>query len=164
LIFAIIVHGFKTLKSFKIKGKPWGKYFIIAITALYFVKSTLSLSIKIYNGPRQDWAHTRSAMIQCLKHHEPKDLIIVRYDTRHNVHREWVYNRADIDHAEVIWARELSPPQDKDLLAYFSDRQVWLLLADQYPPRLLPYPDTVANDDAVNPPPSFDIESCIRGT
>jgi hypothetical protein len=128
------------------------------------MKSALSLSIKIYNGPRQDWAHTRSEIIQCLKRHEPKDLIIVRYDTDHNVHREWVYNRADIDHAEVVWARELSPTQDKDLLAYFSDRQVWLLLADQYPPLLLPYLDTVANDDAVNPPPSFDIESCIRGT
>jgi hypothetical protein len=164
LIFILIIQGFKFIYSFQRKGISWGKYFIIAIAAVYFMKSALSLSIKIYNGPRQDWAHTRSEIIQCLKRHEPKDLIIVRYDTDHNVHREWVYNRADIDHAEVVWARELSPTQDKDLLAYFSDRQVWLLLADQYPPLLLPYLDTVANDDAVNPPPSFDIESCIRGT
>ena len=162
LIFVIIVHGFKSLKSFQIKGRPWGQYLVIAITALYFIKFALSLSIKIYNGPRQHWAHARSDILQCLKRHELKDLIIVRYDTHHNVHREWVYNRADIDHAEVVWARELSPPQDKDLLAYFSDRQVWLLLADQYPPRLLPYPDAVANDDAVSHPPGFDIESCIH--
>jgi hypothetical protein len=164
LIFVLIIQGFKFISSFQRKGRVWGRYFIITIAVIYFIKSILSLSIKIYNGPRKDWAHARSAMIQCLKRHEPKDLIIVRYDTHHNVHREWVYNRADIDHAEVVWARELSPTQDKNLLAYFSDRQVWLLLADQYPPVLRPYPDTVANDDAVSRPPSFDIESCIRGT
>ena len=67
------------------------------------------------------------------------DLVIVRYDARHNPHHEWVYNGANIDGTRVVWARELDPAADRKLLSYFSDRNHWLLMADEVPPRLLPY-------------------------
>jgi hypothetical protein len=67
-------------------------------------------------------------------------LVIVRYSlTHHNVLREWVYNDADIDHARIIWAREIPSVDIQPLLKYFQGRKVWLVDPDVYPPLLTPY-------------------------
>jgi hypothetical protein len=68
-----------------------------------------------------------------------KHLVLVQYSPSHNVHQEFVYNEADIDHSKTIWAREI-PGQDlSPLLAYFRKRDVWVLEPDEHPERLYPY-------------------------
>ena len=62
--------------------------------------------------------------------------MLVRYAPKHSIHEEWVYNRADIDVSSIVWAREMNPLQDAELLDYFHDRRVWVLDADASPPRL----------------------------
>ena len=89
---------------------------------------------------------------------------MVRYSPRHNIHREWVYNSADIDNAEVVWARELSPRKNKQLFKYFRERKVWLLLADMYPPRLFPYTDDVVKVYEKHLNMSGDVQGCGGGT
>jgi len=63
----------------------------------------------------------------------------VRYGPSHHIPTEWVYNDADIDHAKVVWARDMGPEENKELLAYFKDRQVWVADADETSARLHPY-------------------------
>ena len=53
-----------------------------------------------------------------------KYLVIVQYTRKHNFHFEWVFNGADIDHAPIVWARDMGPQQNRELLQYFKDRQV----------------------------------------
>ena len=48
-----------------------------------------------------------------------QQLVIVRYSPRHIFQEEWVYNEADIDAARVVWARDLGPEQDGELLRYY---------------------------------------------
>jgi hypothetical protein len=65
---------------------------------------------------------------------------MVRYAADHDGDNEWVYNLADIDKAKVLWAREMGPDNDRELLEYFKDRTVWLLCPDNFPIRLEPLP------------------------
>jgi hypothetical protein len=52
---------------------------------------------------------------------------------------EWVYNAPDIDHSKVIWARDLGPAQNLELIRYYKSRTVWLVQPDT-DPIVSPYP------------------------
>lgn len=68
-------------------------------------------------------------------------LVFVRYNyPQHAFQDEWVYNRADIDNARIVWARDLGPEEDKKLLQYFPRRKALLLEPDVRPPQLGDYP------------------------
>ncbi len=68
-------------------------------------------------------------------------LVIVRYAAQHDVLDEWVYNRADIDRAKVVWAREIPGLSLRPLLDYFAGRQIWLVEPDSASPHLIAYAD-----------------------
>ena len=84
----------------------------------------------------------RRARIQSELEARPgKQLIIVHYPSYSDVPaQDWIYNDADIDHARVVWARDLGPEENQRLLRYYSNRSAWLLEPDAHPPRLQPYP------------------------
>ncbi len=69
-----------------------------------------------------------------------RHLAMIRYAPNHDVHDEWVYNDAGIDAATVVWAREMGPLRDGELLRYFKERKIWLVEPDASPPHISPYP------------------------
>jgi hypothetical protein len=66
-------------------------------------------------------------------------VLFVHYSTDHNPNLEWVYNSADIDKSTLIWARDLGPEQDKQLIDYYLGRHFWILNADTQHPEPVPY-------------------------
>lgn len=80
----------------------------------------------------------RVAVNQQLAQSPGKQLVFVRYWPQHIFQDEWVYNAADIDHARVVWARDLGS-EDQKLLRYYPDRTAWLLEPDAMPPKLTRY-------------------------
>jgi hypothetical protein len=66
-------------------------------------------------------------------------LVIVRYKPEHEPAPDWVYNHADIEHARIVWARDMGSAENRELLDYYKHRRAWLLEADENPPRLTMY-------------------------
>ena len=60
-----------------------------------------------------------------------KQLAIVHYAPDHSPLDEWVYNAPDIAHSKVIWARDMGPAENLDLIRYYKNRTVWLVPAGQ---------------------------------
>lgn len=65
-----------------------------------------------------------------------KKLILVRYLDGHSLPFEYVYNRADIPSAKVIWAREMSQKENLRLFEAYPERQIWLLKLRNFPAQL----------------------------
>lgn len=95
----------------------------------------------------------RSAVNRQLARTPGKQLVFVRYWPQHIFQNEWVYNQADIDHARVVWARDLGSAEDQKLLHYYPDRTAWLLEPDAMPPKLSPYRVEEAPKPLPAPPP-----------
>jgi len=75
-----------------------------------------------------------------------KHLVLIHYNPQHIPHTEWVYNRADINAAKIVWARDMGDAGNEELLLYFKDHHAWRIDADDSTPRAEPYVSTaVAN-------------------
>jgi hypothetical protein len=57
-------------------------------------------------------------------------LVLVRYGDCHDAGEEYVYNAADIDHARIVWARDVPGQSVAPLLDYFRGRDVWVFEPD----------------------------------
>ena len=54
-------------------------------------------------------------------------LVIVKAKQEASNLLQWIYNDADIDASRIVWARDLGPWRNAELMAYFEGRQVWRL-------------------------------------
>jgi hypothetical protein len=75
--------------------------------------------------------------------------VLVHYGTNHNIFfNEWVYNRADLNSARVIWAHDMGSAKNQELIDYFKGRRAWLVDADSHPAKLMPYSRGASGESA----------------
>lgn len=84
---------------------------------------------------RVDRAHVERELMA----RDGMQVVFVRYSPEHDPGLEWVYNGADIDGSKLVWARDLGPEQDKQLIDYYQGRHFWILNADSPHPEPVPY-------------------------
>ncbi|MCG8450510.1 MAG: hypothetical protein MI725_13155 [Pirellulales bacterium] len=141
LVFLLVVEGVRHVKALSRRGYAWARFAAPALLLLHL--ATLSFHfIQYAGGEAAGWQWQRARIAARLEATPGKHLVVVRYAADHRVFDEWVYNRADIDGAQVVWAREMDMASNQELIDYFSDRQIWLLQADTAQPQLAPYPQT----------------------
>jgi hypothetical protein len=80
----------------------------------------------------------REAIENQLMRNPGKQLVFVRYAPSHRF-EEWIHNAADIDSSRIVWANDLGPEENAELLRYYASRKAWLLEPDAHPPALTPY-------------------------
>jgi hypothetical protein len=66
-------------------------------------------------------------------------LVFVHYEANHSFYDEWIYNRADIDHSTIVWARDLTAAENERLIRYFPSRTVWLAEGREENAEIHPY-------------------------
>jgi hypothetical protein len=116
-----------------------GRRLVVLVFGLTFASMLTEFVVlrSSYTGPWQA-AEVRAKMVDHLEEEPGKDLVFVGYGPQHFLNFEWVYNEADIDASEVVWARRLDNASNERLIRYYGERRVWLVDADSIPPRLIP--------------------------
>ena len=153
--YAIGLQAMRHLRVWKPEGKPVGKTMVrLTVTACVLLAGlrvfARPLGIAPLEWPPSNWNFTwfgpehygvERAQIEARLEQLPgKQLVIVRYAAWHDPLAEWVYNGADIDDSKVVWARDMGPSDNLELIHYYQDRKVWLVEPDAVPARITPYP------------------------
>ena len=156
----LLIQTLRHLWVWRENGKRTGRFFVAVVPVVLVLTVVCCLSegplLGKSSGPFPHMArccstlddtsmHDRARIEHALKADGGRHLIVVHYSERHNVDQEWVYNRANIDQEQVVWAREMSSPENENLLRYFEGRKVWLLDADAESPAVVPYPGAGTN-------------------
>jgi hypothetical protein len=137
LFYAILVQAIRHLRVWQPGGQPVGRLMVRLIPTLCVGLCVIHLAwipLSANSGLARAEAQRRLGTLP------GRQLALVRYGPEHNpLGVEWVYNAADIDSATVVWAREMTPALDRELIGYFKDRTAWLVEPDSKPPKVSRY-------------------------
>ncbi len=140
LFYVRFLQTLKRLHGWRPAGKPLGAAAAVFFVTLFGYQFAINLALMFHGGMAPGpFATARNSIAQELAHMPGRQLVLVRYAPEHDQLEEWVYNRADIDASQTVWARAMDPDKDGELIRYYSGRQVWIVDADQTPPRLTAY-------------------------
>jgi hypothetical protein len=144
LLYLIVLQCMRHMTLWQRRRKPVGTSLVRAIPVILLAMIVLRVSALLsHTQIDQPWLGgnlARASILNTLQHSPGQHLVLVRCSTTHNFDREWVYNEADIDAANVVWAREWMKRATRNCRKDFKNRNVWLLEPDESPPKLSPYP------------------------
>jgi hypothetical protein len=152
--YIFILLAMHDLWDYKPNGRSVGRFLarsVPLICALLFLLRAAAPTVHMRPQPSwvrtwcsQDWQNLeRARILRRLESTPGQHLVIVRYQAGHDfILDEWVFNGADIDGSKVVWARDMSPEQNQELVSYFSGRHVWLIEPDIRPIEPEPYSES----------------------
>ncbi len=141
LIYALMIQGLRHVRAWRCGGRRFGVAFVrwlpaVCLIMIGFRAAAAPLKLPTILGIPTWYSeftpdYLREDLIARLNGMGGRHLVIVRYSQDHVPHQDWVYNDADIDAAKVVWAREMDPGRNRELIRYFRGRKVWLLEPDR---------------------------------
>jgi hypothetical protein len=132
------VAGLEQVGRMKALGPDIARILIVLCIAEF-----VALHFDIWNPMQYGSQQRRIQVNRNLEAMKGQLLIFVRYSSRHSSQNEWVWNKADIDSARVIYAHDLGPEKNARLIRYYANRKVLLLEPDEFVPRLAAYNSAV---------------------
>ncbi len=143
LLYLFLMQCMRHLRLFRWREQPVGLAFVRAVSVIYIGAVVLRVALAVtYIHPEKEWQHgdmERESIVQQLKVLPGQHVVLVSYSPDFDLDREWVYNLADIDASKIVWARDMGPEKNRELLEYYHGRQFWMVHASTSPPRLEPY-------------------------
>jgi len=156
VILILTVQAFRQLRVFQYSGKPIGRFLCRAIPAAMLLIAGSRLAVQLYRPKTLEETYPPNARRErladaLLERAGGGHVVFVRYTNYRFPQEEWIYNRADIDNAPVIWAQDMGPQENHRLMEYFKGRSFWLLKPDENPDQAESYDG--ADGQTVAPPP-----------
>jgi hypothetical protein len=137
-LIALLMQAIRHLRQFQLAGRPVGIGLSRVIVLSVLLLGPFHPHVEPLGHPAPAGIEYRALFERKLTQIPGEHLVIVRYAKgRHGL--EWVYNAADIDHAKVVWAREIPGMDMQPLLNYFQGHRMWVVEPDSIPPRITPY-------------------------
>jgi hypothetical protein len=142
LFYLILLQCMRHLRWFEWREHPIGLAFVRAVSLIYLATVVLRIGMAVAHvHPEKEWQHGdlgRAAIVKELDAMPGKDVVLVKYAADFDPDREWVFNGADIDGQKIVWARDMGPEKNQELLDYYRGRKFWIVEADGEA-RLEPY-------------------------
>jgi hypothetical protein len=133
LLVLFVVQGLRHLRLWRWHGRPSGRCLAALLVAIFTISVAFSF-FPVFHLSSWPVSRQRAQLERQLQEDGHRHVILVRdgsYNGPFYPHFEWVYNRADIDAAKVIWARDLGQTRNRKLVEYFKERQFWRLNSDR---------------------------------
>jgi len=146
-IMAVIVECIRRLRTWRFRGHRTG--LLLARAAPVVIMVVLGVRIVAENVGLpytqklnyQSWCckqqgnYAKARVAAFLAGQPGKHLVIVEPKRDEDNLLQWIYNDADIDGSQVVWARDLGPEENRKLVEYFRDRTVWWVDPNAASPR-----------------------------
>ncbi|HTW66053.1 MAG TPA: hypothetical protein VME17_15610 [Bryobacteraceae bacterium] len=151
-ILAILVECMRRLHRFRHNGRPIGLQLVLAAPAIMLVILAVRITLQEAHLPFtqannfESWCcaqpgnQNKARILAILEKAGGKHLVIVEPKTNPQDFLQWIYNAADIDQSQVVWARDFGRAGNRALIDYFHGRSVWLVDPNTQPARITPYP------------------------
>ena len=152
VVYALVLWAMRYIRPLFFGARPVGLGITRAIAGSCLLLAVLRMSSPISGIPLtppklKTWAAEsykfpeRHAIASELNRLDGLHLVFVFAHNRIDQNTfDWVYNAADIEASKIVWARDLGPVKNQELINYFSNRRFWILDPNGTPPTLMPYP------------------------
>ena len=155
VIVAIVVEGCRYLEGLRVRIAP---LLLVGMAAVLVLRIGLEQAGLPYTQSvnYQSWCCrvkgdlTKARMSTELERTPGHHLVIVKAKTDPYNFYQWIFNSADIDAQKIVWARDMGPERNAELIRYFAGRTVWWVDPNVKPATRMAYSSAVAGDAAVS--------------
>jgi hypothetical protein len=152
LVMILLIVGMRHLGAWRLNGHPLGRSIVHAVVAVHLLTGAFIL-VDCARANAKLPISQRDEFLAMIRRQPGKHLVLVRYSKDHSPMQEWVYNGADIDAQDVIFARDLGGREDAALLDYYKDRTRWIVDVDRHQARLSMVPNSPSALTTLTPEP-----------
>jgi hypothetical protein len=123
-IFTLNYYFFvQAIRLWRRQGRLFAQFITPALLCLVIIQLLFALNRMIHARENTLLSQAQRASLLSRLEQEPGNhLVLVKEGPTHH---EWVYNKADIDHAKVVWAHDMGQLENCKLFAYFNNHVIW---------------------------------------
>jgi hypothetical protein len=155
VMVAIVVEGCRYLEGLRVRIAP---LLLVGLAAVLVLRIGLEQAGLPYTQSvnYQSWCCrvkgdlTKASMSTELERTPGNHLVIVKAKTDPYNFYQWIFNSAEIDAQKIVWARDMGPERNAELIRYFTGRTVWWVDPNVKPATRMAYSAAVAGDAAVS--------------